>query len=179
MFTILANHVRTQTVEVSNKFKEQRRKRFPKGTRFENMLQYFKFTSEGLLKLQRKIMDLQGEQTELISQVGISQVQLAQYANQLGAFMQELVFGNDIPLSDLKRSITIKTDYLQQNGQKIVDSLIELSAQLSLQDKQQVPLFMNVIISDEAFENEPELDKEEFDIAYGKHTLIQKNIGQK
>jgi hypothetical protein len=57
-------------------------------------------------------MDLQGEQTELISQVGISQVQLAQYANQLGAFMQELVFGNDIPLSDLKRSITIKTDYL-------------------------------------------------------------------
>lgn len=93
--------------------------------------------------------------------------------------MQELVFGNDIPLSDLKRSITIKTDYLQQNGQKIVDSLIELSAQLSLQDKQQVPLFMNVIISDEAFENEPELDKEEFDIAYGKHTLIQKNIGQK
>jgi len=57
-------------------------------------------------------MDLQGEQTELISQVGISQVQLAQYANQLGAFMQELVFGNDIPLSDLKTSITIKTDYL-------------------------------------------------------------------
>lgn len=57
-------------------------------------------------------MDLQGEQTELISQVGISQVQLAQYANQLGAFMQELVFGNDIPLSDLKRSIGIKTDYL-------------------------------------------------------------------
>ena len=50
--------------------------------------------------------------------------------------------------------------------------MIELSAQLSLQDKQQVPLFMNVIISDEAFENEPELDKEEFDIAYGKHTLI-------
>jgi hypothetical protein len=43
-------------------------------------------------------MDLQGEQTELISQVGFSQAQLAQYANQLGAFMQELVFGNDIPL---------------------------------------------------------------------------------
>jgi tetraacyldisaccharide 4'-kinase len=31
---------------------------------------------------------------------------------------------------------------------------------------------VNVIISDEAFENEPDLDKEEFDIAYGKHTLI-------
>lgn len=78
----------------------------------ENMVEYFKFTSEGLLRLQRRIMELQHEQTDLIAQSGISQAHLAQYAPQLGQFMQELVFGSDIPLEDLKRSIAIKTDYL-------------------------------------------------------------------
>lgn len=76
------------------------------------MAEYFKFTTEGLVKLQRRIMELQNEQTELIAHVGISQAHLVQYAPQLGPFMQELVFGNDVPLADLKRSIAIKTEYI-------------------------------------------------------------------
>ena len=44
--------------------------------------------------------------------------------------------------------------------------MIELAASLSLQEKQNIALFLNIVISDEAFENEPELDREEFDMAY-------------
>ena len=53
--------------------------------------------------------------------------------------------------------------------------LIELSASLSLQEKQFVPIFLNTILSDECFEHQPNLDKEEFDIAAGIGSLMQKS----
>jgi len=43
---------------------------------------------------------------------GISQAKFAQYAAQLGPFMQELIFSSDVSLEDLKRSLEIKTEYL-------------------------------------------------------------------
>lgn len=57
------------------------------------------------MTLQKKIMELQGEQTQLLALAGISQTKFAQYAAQLGPFMQELVFSSDIQLEDLKKSL--------------------------------------------------------------------------
>jgi hypothetical protein len=56
-----------------------------------------------------------------------------------------------------------------------VSLLIELAASLSLQEKQFVPIFLNTILSDECFEHQPNLDKEEFDIAAGIDSLMQKS----
>ncbi len=53
--------------------------------------------------------------------------------------------------------------------------LIELAASLSLQEKQFVPIFLNTILSDECFEHQPNLDKEEFDIAAGIDSPMQKS----
>lgn len=50
--------------------------------------------------------------------------------------------------------------------------MIEMATSLSMQDKQNIALFLNIVISDEAFENEPELDREEFDMAYGNSSTI-------
>lgn len=64
------------------------------------------------MALQKKVMELQGEQTELLGLAGISQGKFAQYAAQLGPFMQELIFSSDVSLEDLKKSLEIKTEYL-------------------------------------------------------------------
>jgi hypothetical protein len=69
------------------------------------------------------------------------------------------VFDSNISLDDVRKSLQLKTEYLEDHGERIIEALIELSPSLSLQDKQVVPLFINIIISDEAFEHEPELDK--------------------
>lgn len=74
--------------------------------------------------------------------------------------MQSLMYDSTITLEQVKLSITLKTEYLQTHGDRIIDNLIELSSGLSLQEKQFIPLFLNIIISDEAFEDKPELDKE-------------------
>lgn len=127
------------------------------------------------MKLQQTVMELQTEQSQLMQSLGLSQATLARYAQQLGPFMQDLVFSNDISLEEVKTSINLKTEYLEVHGEKVIEALIELSTSLSMQEKQFIPLFLNVIISDEAFENEPSLDKEEFDMAYGNFYFIQKN----
>lgn len=43
-------------------------------------------------------MQLQTEQTQLMTTLGLSQASLAPFSAQLGAFMQELVFDSDISL---------------------------------------------------------------------------------
>jgi hypothetical protein len=45
---------------LSNRFKEERRKRFPKAKRFSDMGEYYRFSNEGLMNLQNAIMALQG-----------------------------------------------------------------------------------------------------------------------
>jgi len=52
------------------------------------MGEYLKFSSEGLMRLQQVIMQLQGEQGQLMASLGLNQASLAQYASQLGPFMQ-------------------------------------------------------------------------------------------
>jgi hypothetical protein len=74
--------------------------------------EYFRFTSNGLLDLQNTIMGLQAEQGQLMAMVGLNQAKVAQYAQHLGAFMQELVFDSDISIEEVKRSIELKTSYL-------------------------------------------------------------------
>lgn len=65
----------------------------------------------------------------------------------------------------------MKIDYLKEHGNHLIDSLIETSTTLSLQDKQYLPYFINVILSDELFEDLPELDREEFELAIGNSWL--------
>lgn len=103
-------------MNLSNKFKEERRKRFPKAKRFTNMGDYYRFSSEGLSNLQSEIMDLQKEQQKLMTMIGINQSMMAKYAAQLGPFMQELVFDTNISLDEVKKSIDLKTEYLENHG---------------------------------------------------------------
>ena len=123
------------------------------------MPEYFKFSNEGLNNLQNTIMELQKEQTQLMANIGISQAAIARHGPHLGAFMQELVFDTDVSIEDVRRSISLKTEYLNNNGQQLVDALIEASTDLSARERQNIVLFLNVIISDEVFEQEPSLDK--------------------
>lgn len=60
ILTTLANHVKNKTMTLSNRFKEERRKRFPKAKRFSNMGEYYRFSNEGLMNLQNAIMAIQG-----------------------------------------------------------------------------------------------------------------------
>lgn len=133
---------------LSNKFKEERRKRFPKVKRFSNIGEYYRYSNEGLNKLQGTIMQLQGEQQQLMNKIGISQASISKYAAQLGPFMQELVFSSNISLEDVRKSIDMKTEYLEQHGEKLIEELIELGAALSNSEKQNIALFLNIVISD-------------------------------
>lgn len=77
---------------------------------------YYRFSSEGLSNLQSEIMDLQKEQQKLMTMIGINQSMMAKYAAQLGPFMQELVFDTNISLDEVKKSIDLKTEYLENHG---------------------------------------------------------------
>lgn len=99
-------------MNLSNRYKEERRKKFPKTKRFSNMGDYYQFSNEGLINLQNAIMTLQGEQQQLMAKIGINQASIAKYASQLGPFMQELIFDSNISIEDVRRSIEIKTEYL-------------------------------------------------------------------
>ena len=164
---MLTNYVKAKTMSLNNKFKQDRRKRFPHQRRFSDMADYFRFASEGLTSLQTSIVELQKEQTQLMAAIGVNQASIAKYGPQLGAFMQELVFDSEIDLNEVKKSIELKTQYLTVHGERLVESLIEVAASLSLQEKQNIALFLNVVISDEVFEQQPELDKDDLDMAYG------------
>ena len=48
--------------------------------------------------------------------IGINQTTIAKFGPQLGPFMQELVFDSDISIEEVKKSINLKTEYLQNHG---------------------------------------------------------------
>ena len=96
-------------MNLNNKFKHDRRKRYPHAKRFSDMAGYFRFASEGLTTLQTSIVELQKEQTQLMSVIGINQATIAKFGPQLGSFMQELVFDSDISVEEVKKSISLKT----------------------------------------------------------------------
>jgi hypothetical protein len=50
----------------------------------------------------------------------------------------------------------------------LVEAMIELASTLSLQEKQLIPIFFNTFLCDEIYEHQPELDKEEFELATGR-----------
>jgi HD-GYP domain-containing protein (c-di-GMP phosphodiesterase class II) len=172
---LLTSYVKSKTMSLNNRFKEERRKRFPHDRRFKEMDEYFRFSSEGLNALQNSIMSLQREQTQLMATIGISQATVARYGHQLGAFMQELVFDSDVTVEEVRKSIEMKTDYLRDHGQRLVEALIEISASLSMHEKQNIALFLNVVLSDEVFESEPALDKDDLDMAYGTLPSMQRS----
>lgn len=136
------------------------------------MPEYMRLAISNLTDLQQVVMQLQNEQTNLMAVFGLSQQKLMQFGPQLAPFMQQLVFDNDISLDDTKIHLALKTEYLEVHGERLIDALIALSTSLSLEEKQFIPLFLNTIISDEVFEHEPALDREEFDLALGMNFVI-------
>ena len=99
-------------------------------------------------------MEFQGEQQKILASLGITQQTVAQHAAQLAGFMQDLMgdFG-DISVEKVKIHMNLKTEFLENKGEELADSLISLATSVSMQQKQYIPLFMNVIISDEVFED--------------------------
>ncbi len=177
VFTLLTSYLKSKTVAISDKHKEERRRFFPKGTRLNRLMEYFKQSLESTMALQNSIMQLQQEQNNILTSLGLTQAKIAKYGPQLAPFMQELILNTDISLEQVRESLQIKTEFLQVHGQQLFTQLVELSASLSLQEKQFIPIFLNTIISDECFENEPNLDREEFDIATGTAPSMQRSIG--
>jgi hypothetical protein len=62
------------------------------------MGEYLKYSSEGLMKLQQVIMELQNEQTQLLNTLGIEQIKFEQYAAELNPFMQSIIQDSSITL---------------------------------------------------------------------------------
>jgi hypothetical protein len=60
------------------------------------MGEYLKYSSEGLMKLQQVIMELQNEQTQLLNTLGIEQTKFEQYAPELNQFMQSIIHDSSI-----------------------------------------------------------------------------------
>ena len=124
MLRLLTNYIKDKTIHLNNQFKKDRRKKFPHEKRFSHMAEYFKFSNENLLSLQSAIMELQKEQTQLMAAIGVNQTTIGKFGPQLGPFMQELVFDSDITSSEVKKSIEMKTEYLTNYGNRLVESLI-------------------------------------------------------
>lgn len=61
-----------------------------------------RYASEGIMKLQNTVMQLQGEQGTLLQSCGLSQASLVKYGPQLGPYMQELVFSSQVNIDDVK-----------------------------------------------------------------------------
>ena len=173
IMTLIADYTKAKTVSLTDEFKRDRRKRFPKHERFHRMADYMHCAQEGMMKLQQTVMQLQQEQQQLLAQVGISQASFMKFGPQLGEFMQKLTFSSDVGVLEAREALKLKTEYLQVKGPSVTEKLVELCASLSMQEKQFIPLFLNVIMSDEIFENEPALDREEVDVAAGTIGGIQ------
>jgi hypothetical protein len=90
IFKLITEYVKSKTLSLTGKYKAERRKRFPKETRFSNISEYMKETAEGLMQIQGTLMHLQNEQGQIMAAFGLTQASMAKYASQLGAFMQEM-----------------------------------------------------------------------------------------
>lgn len=58
------------------------------------------------------------------------------------------MFASNISLEDVRKSINLKTEYLEQHGERLIEELIELGASLNNHEKQNINMFLNIIISD-------------------------------
>jgi hypothetical protein len=52
IFKLITEYVKSKTLSLTGKYKAERRKRFPKETRFSNISEYMKETAEGLMQIQ-------------------------------------------------------------------------------------------------------------------------------
>ncbi len=59
IFKLMADYVKSKTLAVAGKYKEDRRKRFPKEARFSRMPEYMRETAESLMQIQNIMMQLQ------------------------------------------------------------------------------------------------------------------------
>lgn len=98
IFTLLTSYLKQKTVALSNMFKQNRRKLFPKESRFDRLPEYMRHSFEGIMQLQNAVMQLQNEQGQLLGSIGLTQAKLAQFGPQLAPFMQELILNSDISL---------------------------------------------------------------------------------
>lgn len=162
VLSLLADYVKSKTLQISSEIKEKRRKQFSKEMRYTRTAEYLQATTEGLMKLNNVLTQMQGEQVQLMASVGLTQSKMAKYAHHLGAFMQEMIFDKTITLENARTYVNLKTDYLEQHGETLFEAISELAMTLSPQQKQIIPLFLNTFISDEVFENEPNFDRDEY-----------------
>lgn len=112
VFTVLTAYLKTKTVALSNKHKEERRRLFPKDIRLERLSEYFRQSLESTMALQNSIMQLQQEQNNILTSLGLTQAKITKYGPELAPFMQELILNTDITVEQVRESIKIKTEFL-------------------------------------------------------------------
>jgi hypothetical protein len=88
VFIMIAEYAKNKTAIITEKHKQERRKRFPKELRFARMPEYMREVSEGLMLLQNAMGQIQNEQNQIMASLGITQGVLTKYGQQLGSFMQ-------------------------------------------------------------------------------------------
>jgi hypothetical protein len=108
IFKLLTDYIKEKTFALSNVYKTERRKRFPKEYRFARMPEYFKATVENISQLQNSIMQLQHEQTQLMASFGLTQNKLAQFGPQLAPLMNELLLSQDVSVDDVRAFLALK-----------------------------------------------------------------------
>lgn len=65
--TVIADYVKAKTIALTDEFKRERRKQFPREIRFHRMAEYMRCAQEGMMKLQGTVMQFQQEQQQLMS----------------------------------------------------------------------------------------------------------------
>lgn len=51
---------------------------------------------------------------------GLNQQKISQYVSQLREFMQTLLYDENITLGDTRSHLQLKTEYLKQNGERLI-----------------------------------------------------------
>jgi hypothetical protein len=124
LFSLLTTYLKSKTMTLSEKCKQERRRLFPKGRRLDNLGEYMRVSSEGLMQIQQSVMQLQAEQTQILGTLGLTQAKIQQFGPQLAPFMQELITGTDITLEEAKLHFQLKIDYLKIYGEGLTHALI-------------------------------------------------------
>lgn len=112
VFIVLTSYLKSKTVTLSNKHKEERRRLFPKDIRLNRLSEYFRQSLESTIALQNSIMQLQQEQNNVLTSLGLTQAKIAKYGPELAPFMQELILNTDITVEQVRENIKIKTEFL-------------------------------------------------------------------
>ena len=117
---LISEHVKEKSSRIQNNIKQDRRKRFPKEIRLSRLPEYFKYTSDSFNNQKELTIQLQAEQEQLISGLGLTPDYLRQFTSQNADFMKDLMLGKQFTLENTRIFMELKIDYLTIHGDRLI-----------------------------------------------------------